>query len=75
MYRCLCGAVFERPRILRGTERCGDGFSRRVKYLLCPFCGLGEQYFEELAEEDDPIPESILRGGRSTHNTRTEKGI
>ncbi len=53
MYRCLCGAVFERPGILRETDRYGDGFSRRVKYLLCPFCGLGEQYFGEITEEDE----------------------
>jgi len=51
MYRCLCGAVFDRPCVLRETDRYGDGFSRHMKYLLCPRCGLGEQYFDEITEE------------------------
>lgn len=71
MYRCLCGAVFDRPHILRGTERCG-GFSRRVKYLLCPVCGLGEQYFDELTEEGEgPGPEP----GGSVTAGRVQEGV
>ncbi len=62
MYRCLCGAVFDRPSILRETDRYGDGFSRHTQYLLCPRCGLGEQYFDEITEED--AGETRVRRGK-----------
>lgn len=62
MYRCLCGAVFDRPNILRETDHYYGGFYRRTKYLLCPSCGLGDQYFDEITKEgeDDDEPESDL---------------
>ncbi len=55
MYRCLCGSIFERPNILRETVHYAGGFFQPMKYLLCPFCGLGEQYFEEITEEEESV--------------------
>lgn len=52
MYRCLCGATFERPVKRRETARHGDGMRERGFVLLCPLCGLGEPYFEEEKEEN-----------------------
>ncbi len=64
MYRCLCGAAFEQPNVIQETDHYGDGISRHMKYLLCPVCGLGEQYFEESTEEgdDDDGPDPDLDG-------------
>lgn len=53
MYRCLCGAVFAQPLVHTETDRHEDGFSQTMNYLLCPSCGLGDPYFEEVEDDDD----------------------
>lgn len=55
MYRCLCGAAFERPAKKCETARHGGGMRERGFILLCPLCGLKEPYFEEEKEENEHL--------------------
>lgn len=51
MYRCLCGAVFEKPLKRRETACHGYEIRETLFYRLCPQCGLGEPYFERIEED------------------------
>lgn len=53
MYRCLCGAEFEKPLKKRETAFHGGGIRETVFILLCPSCGLEEPYFEEIVEGEE----------------------
>lgn len=53
MYRCLCGAVFERPVKKRETACHGEGMREYGFSLLCPCCGCEELYFEEIDGDEE----------------------
>lgn len=44
MYRCLCGAVFERPLKIQETANHGEGTKEHGFCALCPSCGCEEQF-------------------------------
>lgn len=52
MYRCLCGAVFDRPLVIQETINHGEGMLELGVYLECPVCGCEEPYFEELKHDE-----------------------
>lgn len=53
MYRCLCGAVFEKPLKRRETAYHGYGIRETLFYRLCPECNFEEPYFEEFEEGEE----------------------
>ena len=53
MYRCICGAVFDRPAKKCERVSHGDGIREQGFRFWCPSCGLGEPYFEEIEEGEE----------------------
>lgn len=55
-YRCMCcGTEFDEPAAKTEQAYHGDGIFEPLYLMVCPVCGIEEQYFESLEdnEEDD----------------------
>lgn len=53
MYRCMCGAEFNKPVVQREIAFCVDGFPNNLCILKCPCCGLEDSYFSWMEDEEN----------------------